>query len=189
MLDPHIPPSSSLAGLAREARAVADATLAVLPAAAKMSLRARASAIAAAEDAFGVALPPTACRFLSKGMRSAFWLGPDEWLLQAVGEFPAELFTALESVLVGHSHALVDISHRSEAFSISGAKSEYVLNHGCPLDLSPARFPVGMCTRTLIGKATVLLWRPEIRTFRIDIGRSFAPYVWRFLDEARSELA
>ena len=91
--------------------------------------------------------------------------------------------------VLGHSHALVDISHRSEAFSISGAKSEYVLNHGCPLDLSPARFPVGMCTRTLIGKATVLLWRPEIRTFRIDIGRSFAPYVWRFLDEARSELA
>jgi sarcosine oxidase subunit gamma len=116
------------------------------------------------------------------------WLGPDEWLLQAVGESASELFAGLAGGLVGHSSSLVDVSQRSDAFALSGEKSEYVLNHGCPLDLSPTAFPVGMCTRTIIGKAPVVLSRPDADTFHIDVWRSFAPYVWQLLDEARGEL-
>jgi sarcosine oxidase, subunit gamma len=189
MLDLAERRSNSLAELACNSRQVPGVTLMVLPDAAKLAFRGRPSAIQAAGEAFGIALPQTACRFAAKGHRSAYWLGPDEWLLQATGERASEPFAILEKALVGHACSLVDVSHGSDAFAVSGPSSAYVLNHGCPLDLSHQCFPVGMCTRTILGKATVLLSRPQADTFHIDVWRSFAPYVWQLLDEARSELA
>lgn len=186
---PNLRIARSLTDTTLRGRSVGDVTFTVLSDTAKMSFRGRASAVALAGAAFGVALPQLACRFATRDNRSALWLGPDEWLLQATGEVPAELFADLAGSLTGQAYSLVDVSHRSDAFSVSGPKSEYVLNHGCPLDLSLQSFPVGMCTRTIIGKATVLLSRPESEIFHIDVWRSFAPYVWRMLDEAGSELA
>jgi sarcosine oxidase subunit gamma len=175
--------------LESNARAIPAATLVVLPDAAKLVLRGRPSAIDAAAGAFGVALPREACRFETKGDRIAFWLGPDEWLLQAAGEDPAVLYASLGAALANHAHSLVDVSHRSDAFALSGPQAAYVLNHGCPLDLSLQAFPVGMCTRTICGKATITLSRSAPETFVIDVWRSFAPYVWQLFDEARSEFA
>ena len=189
MLDLSARRSHSLTELASGAAQVPAAMLAVLPDSAKLSFRGRPSSIPAAGEAFGVPLPQTACRFGVNGNRAAFWLGPDEWMLVATDEQASVLFAAMEKALLGHSCSLVDVSHRSDAFALSGRMSDYVLNHGCPLDLSHKAFPVGMCTRTILGKATILLSRPEPDTFHIDVGRSFAPYVWQLLDEARGELA
>jgi heterotetrameric sarcosine oxidase gamma subunit len=44
-----------------------------------------------------------------------------------------------------------------------------------------------MCTRTIFAKAQIILWRTGAETFRIEIARSFAPYVWGCLEEARRE--
>jgi sarcosine oxidase subunit gamma len=41
-----------------------------------------------------------------------------------------------------------------------------------------------MCTRTVLGKAEVLLWRTDAQAFRLEVWRSFAPYVAQFLGEA-----
>jgi sarcosine oxidase subunit gamma len=179
----------SLDRLAADARSVPAAALAVLPDTAKLVFRGRPSAIDAAGRAFGVALPQAACRFVAKDNRTAYWLGPDEWLLQSGGEDPAVLFARLDAALTGHSGSLVDVSHRSDAFALSGPQAAYVLNHGCPLDLSLQIFPVGMCTRTIFGKATIMLSRHASETFHLDVWRSFAPYVWHLLDEARGEFA
>lgn len=187
MLDIAVRRINSLAAL-QNAADVAGARLAVLPDAVKLSFRGRQSSLQAAGEAFGIVLPQTACRFSVKGNRVAYWLGPDEWLLQATGEQPATLYSDMEKALAGQSCSLVDVSHRSDAFALSGPMSAYVLNHGCPLDLSQGAFPVGMCTRTILGKATIMLSRPDDETFHIDVWRSFAPYVWQLLDEARGEL-
>ncbi|WP_407193124.1 sarcosine oxidase subunit gamma [Bradyrhizobium sp. STM 3566] len=166
MLDSRIPRLNVLMTLALKARVIPYANLAVLPGAAKFSFRGCSSAVAIASNAFGLKLPQAACRFTTKGARSALWLGPDEWLLQAVGEASAELFARIDGALAGHPCALVDISHRSVGFSLSGAKTEYVLNHGCPLDLSKVRFPIGMCTRTVSARRPSCLrgWRPPCFT-------------------------
>ena len=179
----------SLDSFAATPRAISDATLSVLPNAAKLVFRGRPSSIEAAGKAFGIALPREACRFAAMGNRTAYWLGPDEWLLQAAGDEPAALFASLHTTLADHSCSLVDASHRSEAFALSGPEAGYVLNHGCPLDLSHRTFLVGMCTRTIFGKATIMLSRPAPEVFHIDVWRSFAPYVWQLLDEARGEFA
>jgi sarcosine oxidase subunit gamma len=45
-----------------------------------------------------------------------------------------------------------------------------------------------MCTRTIFGKAEIILWRIDEHHFWIETGRSFATYVWSLLAEARLEL-
>src|SRR5580658_180008 len=59
-----------------------------------------------------------------------------------------------------------------------------LLAAGCPLDLDARAFPVNMCTRTVLGKAEVVLWRTGTQQFRIEVWRSFAAYVCAFLAEA-----
>jgi len=174
--------------LSASARALPAASLAVLPATTKLSLRGRPAIIEPAGIAFGVALPRDICRFAAVSGRTALRLGPDEWLLTAEAN-AGDLLQRLEAALAALPHALVDVSHRSESFAITGPQAAYILNHGCPLDLSLDTFPVGMGTRTLIGKAGVTLSRVAPETFHIDVWRSFAPYLWRLLDEARQELA
>lgn len=179
----------ALDDLAATVRSVPVAALARLPETAAFVFRGREAAIERMGTAFGVAMPRDACRFAAVAGRTAFWLGPDEWLLDAGNEASETFFASAERELGAFPHSLVDVSHRSTRIAITGSRSAYVLNHGCPLDLSLKAFPVGMCTRTIFGKATIMLWRPEESAFRLDVWRSFAPYVWQLLDEARGELA
>jgi sarcosine oxidase subunit gamma len=75
------------------------------------------------------------------------------------------------------------------AFQVIGPFATEILNGGCPLDLDEREFPVGMCTRTVLAKAEVVLWRTATQTFHIEIWRSFAPYVGALLREIGREYA
>ena len=108
-------------------------------------------------------------------VHALLWLGPDEFLL----------LTSDDAIpLIANT---VDVSHRDTALSVSGPRAAWAINAFCALDLHDAAFPVGMCTRTLLGKAQVVLWRTAEATFRIEVARSLAPYVWACLEEARRE--
>ena len=110
-------------------------------------------------------------------------LGPDEWLLCAP-EGAAPTFNALE----GRHYSLVDVSHRYAALAIEGDEAHLVLAAGCPLDLDSTAFPAGNATRTLLGKAEIVLWRFDAAPmFRVECARTFAPYVHAFLQEASRE--
>ena len=157
--------------------------LRVLPSECRWVLRGDGAVRAAAEAALGVPLPDAPCRAGVAGERAALWLGPDEWLLLApAGE--AGLADRLGRALVAEPHSLVDVSHRQLALRVHGPHAATVLAAGCPLDLDARHFPLGMCTRTVLGKAEVVLWRTDAQAFRIEVWRSFAPYVAEFLVEA-----
>jgi sarcosine oxidase subunit gamma len=65
-----------------------------------------------------------------------------------------------------------------------------LLAAGCPLDLHSSAFSAGAATRTLLGKAEIVLWRPtEAPAYRLDCARSYVPYVFGFLREAAREFA
>jgi len=159
-----------------------DLWLRLLPFACRWVLRGD-EGVQAAAAALGVTLPAEACRAAVQAERAALWLGPDEWLLLAPAD-EAGLGAQLTQSLAGRPHSLVDVSHRQVALLVHGEHAATLLAAGCPLDLDPAAFPVGMCTRTVLSKAEVVLWRTASDQFRIEVWRSFARYVTQFLDEA-----
>jgi sarcosine oxidase subunit gamma len=165
----------------------ATALVHVLAPARRFILRGDSAVRAAAERAFGVALPAQACRAGSEGARAALWLGPDEWLLIAGAEDDAAA-ASLERALDGLAHSLVDVSHRQLALAVSGAQAVTLLSAGCPLDLDISAFPVGMCTRTMLSKAEVVLWRTAAEQFRLEVWRSFAAYVAEYLAGAARDI-
>ncbi len=136
--------------------------------------------------AIGCALPD---RLRSAAGRDveALWLGPDAWLLLADLPAVAGLQDRLRAVLLGAHHAVVDVSHRFAGIGVDGPRARDVLNAGCLLDLHPRAFAPGAVTRTLLGKATVILVKRHDYRFELLVEGSFAPYAWRFLENAARE--
>ena len=162
---------SSLAGLAPVPGVVA------LPAATRISLRSSDA------SALGVAGGGAINTAVVTGATAALHLGPDEWLVIA----PEGQEEALMAGAAARFASAVDVSHRSVGIEVSGAHALDMLAAFVALDLAEAAFPVGMATRTLFGKAEIILWRTAVETFRIEVWRSFAPYVWQGLAEAGRE--
>ncbi len=160
-----------------------------LPPQLRLSLRGGPEALAAASAAIDLPLPEGACRAASRGDRAVLWLGPDERLLLGAESAGAELTAALEHALRALPHSLVDVSHRQAAFEVRGRHAALALAAGCPLDLHPDAFPLGMCTRTVIAKAEIVLWRNGENRFHVEVARSLTAYLVRFLEEASREFA
>lgn len=139
-------------------------------------------------DAFGVTLPTVPLRAESANDRVALWLGPDEWLLLAPEGEGHDVLTALTAALGSLPSSVVDISHRQIGLDIIGPSAADLLAAGCPLDLDLSAFPVGMCTRTLLAKVEVILWRCASDDFHLEVQGSFAPYVAAVLCEATRDL-
>lgn len=157
-------------------RVIVPGRLLVRPAAnsARLTLRGDPAALGAA---FGLALPTQPCRAAQANGRSALWLGPDEWLLLApLGTLDAGVSVSGASV--------VDVGHRQVGLVLEGPGAPDVLAAGCPLDLHLRAFPVGMCTRTVFGKAEIVLWRQDAARFHVEAWRSFAPYVHGLIAQA-----
>jgi sarcosine oxidase subunit gamma len=156
----------------------------LLPPASRFVLRGRPATMTAAGAAIGLKLSQTACRSITAGIRSALWQGPDEQLLlTSIADGPA-LARQLKDALSPLPHSLVDVSHRQIAFEVGGPLAQAVLSAGCPLDLHSNAFPVGMCTRTVLSRCDIVLWRTRTDAFHVEVWRSFAAYASRFLAEA-----
>ena len=175
---------SDLTGLRQPPELAAQVGVRLLPPLARWILRARPEAASAAGAAFGVELPTRACRSARTQDRAALWLGPDEHLLLAPVAMTSGIAHALEQALLTLPHSLVDVSHRQVALEMRGPRARTMLSAGCPLDLDEDDFPLGACTRTMLGKADIVLWRSEPEVFHLEVWRSFARYVWDFLAEA-----
>jgi sarcosine oxidase subunit gamma len=146
----------------------------------RMSLRARPDGLAALSLALGVDLPNKPKTSATANGRSALWLGPDEWLVLDDGEGDPQADLAEVSVL----HSAVDVSHRNVAIIVSGTKAADAINAGCPQDLSLQAFPVGACSRTVMGKIEIVLLRTAPDQFRVECWRSFADYAFSYLSDA-----
>jgi sarcosine oxidase subunit gamma len=160
-----------------------------LPPATRFAFHGGAAARAAAHSVWGVAFSEEACRANARTTRATLWMGPDEYLLLdfEAGAAASTLFVALEAAMADVPHALVDISHRQFAFEMTGPHAATILSGACPLDLDLAQFPVGMCTRTVLAKADITLWRTRADAFHLEVWRSFAGYVTGVLTEIAVE--
>jgi sarcosine oxidase subunit alpha len=170
------------------ARACSSVRLSVLAPTLRLSVRAGHIAATGIGLALGVLLPTVPCRSVISRDRAALWLGPDEWLVVApVGV--SGLAAQAKKAAGDQPASIVEVSHRSQSLEVTGRNGVWCLNGFCALDLDLQAFPVGMCTRTLLGKAEVMLWRIAPEVFHIDVARSYVPYVWSCLEAARLEFA
>ncbi len=158
----------------------------LLPGATRFVLRGGEQALAAAAAALELPEPDGACRASTGAGRALLWLGPDERLILAPEDEADSLIARLGAALT-MSHSLVDVSHRQLALEVSGPAAAMLINCGCPLDLHPRAFPVDTCTRTVLNRAEIVLWRTADASFRIEVSRSFARYVTRLLADAEEE--
>lgn len=174
--------------------------LRMLPLLERWVLHGGAEARSRAAAVWGVPFSSVACRALRQGSRATLWLAPEEFLLLDASTAVEELAghaaaaaaaggidAALERALAGVPHALVDLSHRQVALEVCGPYAVTILNGACPLDLDLSAFPVGMCTRTVLAKADIVLWRTDESRFHLEVWRSFTDYVSALLHEIASE--
>ncbi len=170
-----------------EGRAGGSARVSILPAApaSRLALRARPDALASLSKALGVKLPDapktsSLAQASDPTSRRALWIGPDEWLV--IDHGGADLMAACEKATGVFS--AVDVSNRNTAILVSGVAAEATISAGCPQNLSLAAFPVGACSRTLLGKTEIVLLREADHVFRVEVWRSFSAYAFAFLADA-----
>ncbi|PVE21956.1 sarcosine oxidase subunit gamma [Microvirga sp. KLBC 81] len=159
-----------------------------LPTQARFSLRLNEADLEGAETAAGFTLDIPINTRLGLAERSSIRLGPNEWLLTGPYRDAEVIAGQIDAALGGRFYTLVDVSHRNVGFIVSGRRAADVLNSGCPLDLAEAAFPAGMATRTLMGKAEIVLMRlDDTPTYQVECWRSFSTYVHDYLIEAARE--
>jgi heterotetrameric sarcosine oxidase gamma subunit len=131
------------------------------------------------------------CRYAahrSRRTRAALWLGPDERLL-LVKNPRRSTPPGCSRPCKQQPHSLVDVSHRQVALAHHRSAGRHRAGSRLPAGPGPGAFPVGMCTRTVLAKAEIVLWRRAEQRFHLEVWRSFAAYVSGVLAEASRELA
>jgi sarcosine oxidase, subunit gamma len=137
-------------------------------------------------------LPTEPCTSAAKGQIAALWLGPDQWLVTCQAHDAPGLIEALRTALADVHAAITDMTDGRAAFRLAGPNARDVLAKGTPLDLHPRAFPPGSSAQTLLAKGSVLIHLldddPERgASFDVYVGRSFAHYLWMWLEDAGRE--
>ena len=183
-----------LDGRAEESRGAAGVAMAEHPHQGIVNLRLDrddAAVLAAFEAAFGFALPAEPNSTAGAGVITAFWLGPDEWWIVTPGPEPEAgpaLAEKLRGALADHCHAVTDVGESRTCIRLSGPEARAVLQKGCPIDLHPRVFQPAACAQTCLAKATVLIHHAsDGPAFDVYVPRSFAEYLWAWLEDAARE--
>lgn len=206
MVDRHLR-QSPLAHLRLEARAVAAAEagkagvrIGEIPYRGQINLRgnrAKKPFRDAVEKACGLVLPYTPNTVagnhdLADGPR-ALWLGPEEWLMVCAPGSEAGLADALRRELAGRRAAVTDVGEARTVIALSGPKARQVLMKGCSLDFHPKSFAPGHCTQSPLAHLPAIIHHIAFdkktggSDYDIYIARSFAEFLWRWLEDAGDE--
>lgn len=147
--------------------------------------------LAAAEGVLGCALALTPNTFHEADGIRVYWLGPDEWLVVASGEeddLEDKLADALRAAFAGRHTAVTAVGHGQTMLVIGGREARHLLAQGCPLDLHERSFGIGRCAQSHLVKAGVTLAQVSAEpVFELIVRRSFADYVWKWLQHTAGE--
>ncbi len=162
----------------------------------QLILRIRGDLHAASEainDVIGVQLP-NELQFhevtSERGHVLIAWMSPDEWRIHCGLDDAYQLEEDLRSALSGITDTTMAIVNASGGFSVlnlSGADVVPLLKKSTGYDVREANFPVGKVVGTTFAKATVTLLKTRDNQWQIWVRRSFADYVWLWLQDAARE--
>jgi len=126
---------------------------------------------------------------IRKATETALWMSPDELLLLTpYGEAGAAV-AKLTEALSGVHHLAVDVSDARTMFKLEGDAAREVLAKGAPVDLARDQFGKGDLRRTRISHIAAAFWQSgdEPDMFEIICFRSYATYLWEWLEESSRE--
>lgn len=142
----------------------------------------------AVSGVMGDGLPIVPNTLTELNANTMYWLGPDEWLIVTPAESRTRIEHDLRTALAGQHFALTDVSGGETALHLHGTHVRDVLAKGCPIDFHPRVFGIGQCAQSHLGKAPVLIGQIEEQPyFELVVRRSFAEYVWTWLEVAAEE--
>lgn len=148
----------------------------------------------AVREALSLDLPTAPNTVATAGDIALLWFGPDEWLAVRHDTAPdgeAQLAARLRAGLTGRHAAVTDVGESLVCLRIAGPMARDVIAKGCPLDLHPSVFGgAGHCAQSHLSKTAIVLHqRDEAPTFDLYTRRSFADYLWHWLEDAAREYA
>lgn len=137
-------------------------------------------------------LPSEPVTSASKGKITALWLGPDQWLITCPGEDVPRYMASLREALDGVHAAVTYLGDGRVTLRLAGPSARDVLAKGCPLDLHPRAFKASTAAQSLLAKASVLIHLVDDEAgtgpvFEVYVGRSFAHYLFAWLEDAGRE--
>lgn len=187
-------------GLAELASTTAQQTAGIelqeLPVTGQLILRVRGDLKAASEAIRGVlgADLPNELQFneatTDTGRILIAWLSPDEWRIHCDLSAAYQLEESLRSAMADvpdTSMAVVNVSGGFTVLSLAGADVVSLMKKSTGYDVRESNFPVGKVVGTTFAKATVTLLKRADNQWQIWVRRSFADYVWLWLQDASRE--
>lgn len=145
-----------------------------------------ATFMACVTGVLGFALPTSPNTSREVMDRVACWLGPSEWLLSVPADNEQTVAAALRDALA-HAHAsVVEVGGGHVVLLLTGNRVRDLLAKGCPLDLHPSKFGAGQCAQSHLGNAPIVA-RAVSDGIELVVRRSFADYVWRWLQVCAQE--
>ena len=114
------------------------------------------------------------------------WISPDEWMLTCPIEETFSIEQALRAAFHGHC-AIVNVSGGYCILTLSGADAINVLKKSTSYDVNPENFPPGKVINTVMAKAQATLMNLGDERYEILVRRSFADYLWLWLQRAGRE--
>jgi len=133
------------------------------------------------------AAPNTAVEAAGDEPVYALWTGPRRWLIRCSDADAAGLAERLNASLEARGGAAAVLSDGQAGLTVEGPEAESLLAIGTPLALSPGRFALGTCARTVLAKISVLLHRRGLERFDLFVERSRARYLWTWCQTVMRE--
>ena len=139
-----------------------------------------------AQQILGVALPLKPLTSSVCGDIVIRWISPDEWLISLPNDKVFELENRFRAEMKGH-YALVNGSGGMTVFVLSGDYVIDVLKKSTPIDVHGSVFPEGKVVSTVFAKSSAIIRRLGPKTFELVVRRSYADYLWLWLQSASQE--
>ena len=113
-------------------------------------------------------------------------IGPDAWLLVSDNRSANDIIDYCQRSLNDLLHNAVDYSSELVIFQISSASVRELLAMGSGLDLRPAFFGVGRCSRTRLAQIAVVVVATGEDVFELYLDRSYERYLHNWLRDSIS---
>lgn len=114
------------------------------------------------------------------------WMSPDEWMLTCPLSEAFDIERKLRAAVDGHM-AVVNVSGGYGVLTLSGENALNILKKSTAYDVHSDNFGPGKVVNTVMAKAQVTLRAKPDGCYEIIVRRSFADYLWLWLQRAGRE--